>query len=486
MCINGNPERKHAMGKIRSYIRRGIAIFSVVFALIIVLMALTANSIISLSKSNLDANSKKCTAHLEYWTAQVLSELGIYKEIIENHFPEEKELNAFLKSTYQRHEAYPMGIYVGDDKGLYLDASGWVPGEDWVLEERPWYIAGKNSDDFVFCEPYRDAQLGIVCTSISARLRYDKAVRVMSTDVYIDYANQLSKEIMDDGKTDGALLVTGKSRTILADSGTSVGGDVLSERGKVNDFYQILNKFLDNDKLGQSVVKAKDDTYYVDINYMENSGWYLITFVKRSTLLAPLWKTFAIMAVFGVLAVILLTLITGKIAMSMVEMDRKAKTDQLTALLNRDGLSECLQTALERHPGQGILMICDLDNFKSINDTFGHPVGDKALIQFANLLESYFNRQGDFVARIGGDEFVVFIGRAMKKEYAGIMVEKFVLLVRQKFEADYPGLQVSVSIGGVFVGAGQDENTLYELADSALYDVKQNGKDNYKLLEAAS
>ncbi len=473
------------MGKIKRHIKLGFAIFLVVFALVIIYTFLTANSTITLSKNNLDAKSKECAAHLEHWTEQILGELDIYKQVIEDHFSDdEKALYTFLKSTYRCHDAYPMGIYVGDDKGLYLNPSGWVPGEDWVLEERPWYIAGKNSDDFVFCEPYIDAQLGVLCISVSARLDYDDAVRVMSVDVYLDYANQLLEEIMEKGEVDGALLVTDKNRVILADSGIAAGGDVLTERGEDDAFYKKIDECLDDDRVGQAVVEANDDTYYVDINDMESSNWHLITFVKRSTLLAPLWKTFVIMLVFGIAATILLSLVAGKITLSMAEMDRKAKTDKLTSLLNREGLSEHLQAALERRSGQGLFLICDLDNFKSINDTFGHPVGDKALIQFAGLLESYFNRQGDFVARIGGDEFVVFIERAMKKEYADIMVEKFVLLVRQRFETEYPGLHVSVSIGGVFVESGQDENMLYELADSALYDVKQNGKDNYRLIGA--
>lgn len=56
----------------------------------------------------------------------------------------------YSKLDLEKNEAYPLGLYMGDDNGIYLDGSGWVPGDDWVLTERDWYIDGKDNDVFTF------------------------------------------------------------------------------------------------------------------------------------------------------------------------------------------------------------------------------------------------------------------------------------------------------------------------------------------------
>ncbi|WP_167957078.1 sensor domain-containing diguanylate cyclase [Anaerosporobacter faecicola] len=457
--------------------RLGLIIMSVVFCLVIVYTLLASTSIIKLSKENLTIKSNHCANQLNDWTGEIISELEIYKKVIEDNFTSDKELQQFLSSTYQVHDAYPMGIYVGDETGFYVDASGWTPESDWNIQERPWYIAGKDSEDFVFCEPYYDAQLGIICTSVSAKIHLDHAIRVLSVDVYVDFAEKLISEITNVNDVDGALFVAGKDRIILADSGKHMGGDNLSECDE--RFYQQLNAIIEANKLGQSTIRTEDGVYYVDITQMAITNWYLISFIKRSTLLAPMWRLGILMALIGIFSVLVLIHVTRNMAMSMAEMTRKAKTDNLTTLLNREGFEEQVMKLLKITPNQGILLICDMDNFKAINDTYGHPIGDKTLKKYAALLKNYFNRREDVVARMGGDEFAVFVGHEISNENIEEMMKKFMELIGQQFEKDYPGMKISTSIGGTFVRDEQDFQKLYRLADSALYTVKGQGKNNY-------
>ena len=86
---------------------------------------------------------------------QILGEITIYRDAInENRFADDKEILEFMKSSVDKNDAYPIGLYMGDDSGIYLDASGWVPGDDWVLTERDWYVQGKESKEITFGEPY--------------------------------------------------------------------------------------------------------------------------------------------------------------------------------------------------------------------------------------------------------------------------------------------------------------------------------------------
>ena len=75
-----------------------------------------------------------------------------------------------------------------------LDASGWVPDADWVLTQRDWYLEGCEHQELAFGEPYYDSQTGQVCVSASVRMDYDRAVRVMAVDVYLDRINMMRGE----------------------------------------------------------------------------------------------------------------------------------------------------------------------------------------------------------------------------------------------------------------------------------------------------
>ena len=156
---------------------------------------------------------------------------------------------------------------------------------------------------------------------------------------------------------------------------------------------------------------------------------------------------------------------------------RSAETDQMTDLPNK-AATEAHMERLCRE-AEGLLCVLDLDDFKNINDTFGHDVGDQMLTLFAKVLKLNLRRD-DACGRIGGDEFVVFL-RHMKnagelKIYTKRINEGYRLgakaIIGEKAAAG-----VSVSAGAVAVPQqGREYTELFRLADQALYTVKQNGK----------
>ena len=160
--------------------------------------------------------------------------------------------------------------------------------------------------------------------------------------------------------------------------------------------------------------------------------------------------------------------------------DIKAKSyqDALTGLWNRSHTEEVVNELLSSGES-GALMMIDMDNFKAINDTYGHIAGDQVLKMFAETLRE-FSEEGDVLCRIGGDEFVVFLkGETSKKEIgaraAGIIADLCGKLEQSKFETNS-----SVSIGiAQTPDDGTDFTILYNAADKALYYVKQNGKNSY-------
>ena len=164
---------------------------------------------------------------------------------------------------------------------------------------------------------------------------------------------------------------------------------------------------------------------------------------------------------------------------------RMALHDALTGLANRRLMSERLIRALhnsQRHNQHGALLLMDLDHFKEINDTLGHPIGDQLLKEVAVRLQGTL-RQSDTVARLGGDEFVVIIeelGNSQESamHHASDTGEKIRQVLSAPYQLHDHMAQITPSIGVVlFDGTLQNADELIKQADMALYKAKDAGRD---------
>lgn len=152
----------------------------------------------------------------------------------------------------------------------------------------------------------------------------------------------------------------------------------------------------------------------------------------------------------------------------------------LTQIPNRQAFNEAasiaLDSACKRQEKLAVLYV-DVDDFKAINDRFGHRVGDLVLTEIAGRLDKVL-RGDDLVARIGGDEFAILIfGRDALKAKDQLAV-RILSALRKPFDEIEDGLRVSCSLGGAIApDQGEDVDTLLKAADSRMYTVKKNGKD---------
>lgn len=156
----------------------------------------------------------------------------------------------------------------------------------------------------------------------------------------------------------------------------------------------------------------------------------------------------------------------------------KSRQDPLTGLWNRVYTEETINDMLE-HGTEGALMMMDLDNFKSINDNYGHIAGDKTLQMFAETLRD-ISTEEDVLCRIGGDEFVVFVKDVTSKSELSNHAAGIIANLCGKIEECEFDTNTSISIG---IARTPEDGTqftdLYNAADKALYYVKQNGKNFY-------
>lgn len=158
--------------------------------------------------------------------------------------------------------------------------------------------------------------------------------------------------------------------------------------------------------------------------------------------------------------------------------------DALTGLPNRRLLMEQINRDFElskRTKKKLAVFMLDIDDFKLVNDKFGHNIGDKTLIKAANRLQ-YLLRKCDIIARIGEDEFVIPIPNLSDPGDAEIIAGKIINAFKEPLVIDEHRILISFSIGiAIYPLVGADSQHLIRLADDAMYQAKKNGKGSFKI-----
>ncbi|WP_152044835.1 putative bifunctional diguanylate cyclase/phosphodiesterase [Aureimonas psammosilenae] len=165
-----------------------------------------------------------------------------------------------------------------------------------------------------------------------------------------------------------------------------------------------------------------------------------------------------------------------------------AHHDMLTALPNRALLTEELENKLAAatEKSDTLAVLClDLDGFKLVNDTYGHATGDELLRQVAARLRAAM-REGEFVARIGGDEFVVLQSSGTQPGKAGDLAQRIIAALTSPFDPGGRRVTIGTSVGvAIFPRDGAEPNQLVKRADIALYRAKHNGRGCVRFFDAA-
>ena len=160
------------------------------------------------------------------------------------------------------------------------------------------------------------------------------------------------------------------------------------------------------------------------------------------------------------------------------DLKKQAETDALTHILNREGGRRRMNESI-LNGGNGLLIALDADNFKHVNDTYGHDMGDRVIIALADCLTNTF-RDTDFVCRLGGDEFAVFALGVETKDIARLMIDRLFAAIDNISFKEITDWKLKVSIGAVFINDDNRQNlsAAFKQADTAMYASKQH-KGNY-------
>lgn len=224
----------------------------------------------------------------------------------------------------------------------------------------------------------------------------------------------------------------------------------------------------DRERLMQKLVEQKQLSNYEQ--RMRRRDGSVVWVIENATLLDG-----------GVIEGTLIDITDRKLAQEQIEY--QAYHDGLTGLPNRLLFRDRITVALphaRRNQRTSAVMFLDLDEFKLVNDTLGHTVGDRLLQVIAARITECV-RAGDTVARMGGDEFTVLLADLRDGDGAALVAEKVLEAVRQPVVVGGHELHVTTSIGiAVYPHDGDDAETLLKNADGAMYRAKELGRDNFQ------
>lgn len=233
--------------------------------------------------------------------------------------------------------------------------------------------------------------------------------------------------------------------------------NVICEEDRQRVEAEILQQFAEKDEYESSYRAVGKDGRMIWIN---DIGKKITTEVGREALIS------------------IMTDVTEQIEEAK-QLKAAAELDNLTGIYNRKKIISIIEEHFEKNE-QGTLFICDVDNFKLINDTRGHVVGDDVLKELAWILQNHCSTDA-VAARLGGDEFALYVFETVSSEDAVTLMRQIQFEFLQYVKELVPELHVSLSAGGAFRSESESLRKLYQRADDALYLAKQY-KGELKLL----
>jgi diguanylate cyclase (GGDEF)-like protein len=248
---------------------------------------------------------------------------------------------------------------------------------------------------------------------------------------------------------------------------TVVARKKLNSRQSIEQLHQLRSRY-------ELEVKERENKLLEQENQLQKSSLTMQDNRNRQLMM---------LAAFSALLCLLLVIIVYRTKKHRARLENLANTDGLTGLINRRKTLEMLGLQIElanRHELALSVAMVDMDNFKQVNDKYGHATGDKVLIEFSRLCRDTF-RHTDIVGRIGGEEFLIVLPHTDKNS-AQITLEGLRLATQELVALiDIDGLSISISCGLCQHRGQMTVETILAQVDSALYDAKDLGRNRIRM-----
>ena len=342
--------------------------------------------------------------------------------------------------------------------GRIVAANPWEGDDDYDFLTKSWYADAVAAEPgtIVFSDLYQDAVTGRDVFTMSLAL--SDVGNVVAIDVYLTSENWMGLSELAGGY---GLLVYDPHQTLAYSIGhidlSTVQADILADTSNEVSYYA-------------GPVKESYNLYVCKLS----SGWSVVIAIPREDLISS--KHMLLMNL-GLGLNVLNMVITATLIIRHLHNSRYIRQDALTGLLNKFYLMKQIRRRLKR--SDGTLLIVDLDNFKKVNDNYGHDHGDQVLVRVAEVLQTCF-RKTDCIGRFGGDEFIIYVDEFLTDTVLNNKVRE-VLRQVAALSDQYPLSGLAISIGGCRCKKGDKYSEAFKRADEALYEVKNSGKCGFSI-----
>ena len=472
--------------------RKRLFILYLTFCIFIVVFAY-----FHLSKIARDYN----TQHMELITGLYAEKMNGAMEYLQNYATEDAKLIEVMDQVEPEiileHLKSRLDETVFFDIGLILDDNT-ILGSECAVSD----IKKKKLDEMAFdaessfiSEPYQSSETGTMIMTVFVPVNNSLQINSLYVSIMIEELRQLGASELLQGKIEVLLLKADSENYVTCISTTSDAAgnwNNLLLQQKYYKFYngysysQWLKEMRAGNNAGRFSARIRDKDYTISYQSIPSMpGWYAIVQLANEDI-ADITRQFS---VWGIIYGSVLIGLTVLYMLTIVILERKDKkhymglstTDTLTGILNRSAFQRAVEEEI-RQKTPGVFIFIDVDDFKKYNDTYGHQNGDLCLVHFAKTMKECFPQE-TILGRYGGDEFIAYLKSVTAKEARQYM-EVFRKRVAHLQLPTGEKIQLSASAGGAaFPAQGEDYVSLCRRADVMLYDVKRNGKADFKIVE---
>ncbi|WP_127478305.1 putative bifunctional diguanylate cyclase/phosphodiesterase [Sulfurivermis fontis] len=416
-----------------------------------------------------------------------------FRQVLDHLNDTNRALDVAKQEIRAIFDAMDAAVVVLDEDGRIDDCNR--QAREWLFHNREHdEIVGQTLDTVCVCSSHMQANLTSGQLHEHEFQVAGRHLQIVASDIHDAQRNKIKKvficfDITRQKNIEASLQLYAK---VFANTAEGIAiTDAETRYLEVNDAFCRITGYSETELLGQTPKMLQsgrhDEEFYAALRHsLATTGQWqgeILDRAKDGRIIPLLLSINTVYDADGNLTnyITIVTDITS-LKETQTRLDFLAHHDPLTELPNRLLFTARLEHAIERaardHDLFGLLFI-DLDRFKTINDSLGHQFGDRLLIEVARRLRGLV-RRADTIARLGGDEFVVLLERLNIPGEATTLAHKIVSAMRQPFHLHDSELHVGCSIGiTLYPEDGTDAVTLLKNADTAMYRVKDSGRDGY-------
>ena len=391
----------------------------------------------------------------------------------ESNMPKIKKYLSTIKDKYSMFNTF----LVSHESKNYYSSKGFLEKVDISNPQNAWYYnfkeLSKSSEINLDYNKYMDSSMIMF---INYKILDDNSKYLGATGIAIktSYVNDMLKSFRKNYKFN-VYFINKLGRVVLSETGVNT-------LKNINDIAQ-LQEFKEDifDTKTKTIEYQKDgNTYLLNSKYIEELGLYLLVEAQVEDFTKEVKKTFYInLSVSLLVTLIVILIILYMIKIYNKKLEYLVLHDPLTKLPNRRSFNNSFESSLllfNRNKNSKALLFFDVDDFKKVNDEFGHLLGDKVLIQISSILQKEV-RKSDYISRWGGEEFSILL-HDLSLENAKV----FALNLKDKIEHDEVLNQLikkrlTASFGLTMFKENDNMDGLVNRVDQALYDAKNSGKN---------